>query len=146
VLVGLDNVLAPLGTHVGGLWREVSRMDDQDQPAGAGYAGGEHDVIVCGAGSAGSTLAGLLAAGQDLRVLLLEAGPDDVDERVCDPDRWIENLGTERDWGYITQPGARIDNRRLLYSMGRGLGGGSSINVGVWSRGHRRDWEDFAGT
>ena len=30
------------------------------------------------------------------------------------------------------------------YSMGKGLGGGSSINVGVWSRGHRQDWEDFA--
>jgi choline dehydrogenase-like flavoprotein len=120
-------------------------MDDRDQSAGAGYAGGEYDVIVCGAGSAGSTVAGLLAADHDLRVLLLEAGPDDVGERVSDPDRWIENLGTERDWGYITEPGARMDNRRLRYSMGRGLGGGSSINVGVWSRGHRRDWEDFAG-
>src|SRR5438132_4587325 len=28
--------------------------------------------------------------------------------------------------------------------MGKVLGGGSSINVMVWSRGHRNDWDDFA--
>ena len=104
----------------------------------------EFDVIVCGAGSAGSTAAGLLAADEDLRVLVLEAGPTDDDERVSDPDRWPENLGGERDWGFLTAPEAGVDGRRLLYSMGKGLGGGSSINVGVWSRGHRRDWTDMA--
>lgn len=127
-------------------------MDESQQLINAGpvadpgrhLTGGEFDVIVCGAGSAGSTAAGLLAADQDLSVLLLEAGPDDADERVSTPDRWFENLGSERDWGYITAPGAQIDHRRLFYSMGKGLGGGASINVGVWSRGHRRDWEDIA--
>ncbi|WP_269857557.1 GMC family oxidoreductase [Streptomyces sp. RPT161] len=127
-------------------------MDECQQRTEAGFAadlGGraaedEFDVIVCGAGSAGSTVAGMLAADEDLRVLLLEAGPDDADERVSDPDRWFENLGSERDWGFVTEPGAQVDHRRLLYSMGKGLGGGSSINVSVWSRGHRRDWDDFA--
>jgi choline dehydrogenase len=28
--------------------------------------------------------------------------------------------------------------------MGKGLGGGSSINVMVWARGHRSDWDHFA--
>ncbi|MFG1610476.1 GMC family oxidoreductase [Actinoplanes sp. NPDC049265] len=104
----------------------------------------EFDVIVCGAGAGGSTVAGLLAGDQSLRVLLVEAGPADADGRVSDPDRWPENLGSERDWGYRTEPGAQTAGRRLLYSMGKGLGGGSSINVGVWSRGHQRDWDDFA--
>lgn len=105
---------------------------------------GEFDVIVCGAGSAGSTVTGLLAADPGLRVLLLEAGPGDSDERVLDPDRWPENFSSERDWGYLTQPVAHAGGRRLRYSMGRGLGGGSSINVCVWSRGHQRDWNEFA--
>jgi choline dehydrogenase-like flavoprotein len=29
-------------------------------------------------------------------------------------------------------------------SMGKGLGGGSSVNVMVWARGHRSDWDHFA--
>jgi choline dehydrogenase len=126
-------------------------MDERHQQTQAGFTTAneaapavEFDVIVCGAGSAGSTVAGMLAADPDLRVLLLEAGPDDEDERVSDPDRWFENLGSERDWGFVTEPGRHIDQRRLPYSMGKGLGGGSSINVGVWSRGHRRDWDDLA--
>ncbi|MCO5974853.1 GMC family oxidoreductase [Actinoallomurus soli] len=126
-------------------------MDKRQRHTEAGFttdparaAEEEFDVIVCGAGSAGSTLAGTLAADEDLRVLLVEAGPDDVDARVSDPDRWFENLGSERDWGFVTAPGAHVDGRRLPYSMGKGLGGGSSINVGVWSRGHRRDWDDMA--
>ncbi|MEU8974562.1 GMC family oxidoreductase N-terminal domain-containing protein [Streptomyces monashensis] len=127
-------------------------MDERHQVTQAGFAAAvgrhapeaEFDVIVCGAGSAGSTVAGMLAADEDLRVLLLEAGPDDADERVSDPDRWFENFGSERDWGFVTEPGRHIDQRRLPYSMGKGLGGGSSINVGVWSRGHRRDWDDLA--
>ena len=28
--------------------------------------------------------------------------------------------------------------------MGKVLGGGSSINVMVWARGHKNDWEHFA--
>ncbi|MFG2847083.1 GMC family oxidoreductase [Kitasatospora sp. NPDC048296] len=128
----------------------MNEQQDQVTQAGSAVAAGgrraaaEFDAIVCGAGSSGSTVAGLLAADADLRVLLLEAGPDDSDERVSDPDRWVENLGSERDWGYVTEPGRSIDRRRLPYSMGKGLGGGSSINVGVWSRGHRRDWDDLA--
>jgi len=129
-------------------------VDARQQRTEAGFVTGrsggeaihEFDVIVCGAGSAGSTVAGMLALDESVRVLLLEAGPEDADERVSDPDRWIENLGTERDWGYVTEPGAQVDNRRLPYSMGKGLGGGSSINVGIWSRGHRGDWDEFATT
>ncbi|MFI1393295.1 GMC family oxidoreductase [Streptomyces griseoaurantiacus] len=104
----------------------------------------EFDVIVCGAGTGGSTVAGLLAIDPSMRILLVESGPDDEDGRVLSSDRWPENLDSERDWGYLTEPSPSVDGRQLLYSMGKGLGGGSSINVGVWSRGHRKDWEEFS--
>jgi len=37
-----------------------------------------------------------------------------------------------------------LNGRRLLFSIGKVLGGGSSINAMVWSRGHKYDWDYFA--
>lgn len=103
-----------------------------------------YDVIVCGAGSAGSVVAGRLAEDPQIRVLLLEAGGTDEVAAVRDPTLWVTNLGSERDWGYMTQPNLGLLGRPLFYSMGKVLGGGSSINVTVWSRGHRTDWDSYA--
>ncbi|MEU2081270.1 GMC family oxidoreductase N-terminal domain-containing protein [Streptomyces albus] len=103
------------------------------------------DYIVCGAGSAGSVLAGRLAADPAVTVLLVESGGDDDDERVRDPDLWPANLGTGRTWDHITEANEYLNGRRLAYATGRGLGGGGSINVGVWARGHRSDWDTYAG-
>ncbi|WP_193393616.1 GMC family oxidoreductase N-terminal domain-containing protein, partial [Rhizobium ecuadorense] len=68
---------------------------------------------------------------------LLEAGGDDAAESVTNPTQWPLNLGSIRDWGFVGQPAPGLDGRRLPLSMGKGLGGGSSINVMVWARGHR---------
>ncbi|MER9316163.1 GMC family oxidoreductase N-terminal domain-containing protein [Mesorhizobium sp. M0659] len=104
----------------------------------------EFDFIICGSGSSGSVVAARLAEDGNARVLLLEAGGDDVAETVSDPLQWPLNLGGERDWGFVGQPAPELAGRRLPLSMGKGLGGGSSINVMVWARGHREDWDHFA--
>ncbi|MDQ0133948.1 choline dehydrogenase [Neorhizobium galegae] len=104
----------------------------------------DFDFIVCGAGSSGSVVAARLAEDRQARVLLIEAGGDDEAESVSNPAQWPLNLGTERDWGFIGQPAPELAGRRLPLSMGKGLGGGSSINVMVWARGHKEDWEHFA--
>lgn len=106
--------------------------------------GAAFDYVVCGAGAAGSVLAGRLAADPEVTVLLVESGGDDEDERVRDPDLWPANLGTERTWDHVTEANQHLNGRRLAYATGRGLGGGSSINAGVWARGHRTDWDSFA--
>ncbi|MBM6593579.1 GMC family oxidoreductase [Microvirga pudoricolor] len=102
------------------------------------------DFIVCGAGSSGSVVAARLAEDGCARVLLLEAGGDDAAETVTNPGQWPLNLGSSRDWGFTGEPAPGLDNRRLPLSMGKGLGGGSSINVMVWARGHKEDWDHFA--
>lgn len=103
-----------------------------------------YDFIVCGAGSSGSVIARRLAEDPEVRVLLLEAGGGDEPDSVMNPALWPTNLGSDRDWGFRAQPNPHLDGRELPMSMGKGLGGGSSINVMVWARGHRSDWQYFA--
>jgi choline dehydrogenase len=103
-----------------------------------------YDFVVCGAGASGSVVARRLAENADVQVLLIEAGGSDEAETVLDPSQWAANLGTERDWGFQAQPNPHLNGRAVSMSMGKGLGGGSSVNVMVWARGHRSDWDFFA--
>jgi choline dehydrogenase len=61
-----------------------------------------------------------------------------------EPNQWPLNLGSERDWGFQAQPNPHINGRSIPLSMGKVLGGGSSINVMAWARGHKSDWDFFA--
>lgn len=79
-----------------------------------------------------------------MRVLLLEAGGSDDVPEVMNPGRWPLNLGSERDWAFAAQPNPQLNGRSIPLNMGKVLGGGSSINVMVWARGHKNDWELFA--
>lgn len=102
------------------------------------------DFIVCGAGASGSVVAGRLAENPDVRVLLIEAGGDDQHADVLTPGNWPMNLGSERDWNFVGAPNPHVNQRQIPLNMGRVLGGGSSVNVMLWARGHKNDWEDFA--
>jgi choline dehydrogenase len=103
-----------------------------------------YDFIVCGAGSSGSVVAARLAADPKIRVLVLEAGGTDETDLVTNPNNWPQALGTDLHWNFVAEPNPNLNGRAIPYSMGKALGGGSSVNVSTWSRGHKADWDFYA--
>ena len=75
------------------------------------FAADVADVVVIGGGAAGCALAHRISADPSVRVLLLEAGPDERPDVLSAPARWPETLGGRYDYGYISTPQAAVGGR-----------------------------------
>ena len=105
----------------------------------------EFDYIVCGAGSAGCVLAARLSENPDTRVLLLEAGPGNADPLLRVPlMAGAMFRGRRYNWSYVTEPVPGLNGRRVNWARGKVLGGSSSINGMVYSRGLPSDFDAWA--
>ncbi|KAK9784514.1 hypothetical protein SCARD494_12769 [Seiridium cardinale] len=105
-----------------------------------------YDFVVVGSGPAGSAVAaGLANAPKKPSVLLLEAGSENEDRNLrIDGQRWQTFMKEGVNWGYKTVPQEYAANRECDYSRGKGLGGSSAINFGVYTIGARDDYDEWA--
>jgi choline dehydrogenase len=101
------------------------------------------DYIVVGAGAAGSVLAAELSAS-GAGVLVVESGGPDDAPTIANPSIWFYNVGGALDYHLPVKPSPRLNNRPFNMALGHVLGGGSSINAMVWTRGMQRDYDGWA--
>jgi choline dehydrogenase len=102
-----------------------------------------YDYVIVGAGSAGCVLANRLSEDPDVSVLLLEAGPPDVNDNIHVPLGYLKLARTEIDWDFDSAPEPFCDGRRIQLPRGRVLGGSSSMNAMVYIRGNRADYDGW---
>lgn len=104
-----------------------------------------YDYIIVGAGSAGCVLANRLSADPAVKVCLLEAGPVDKSPFIRMPIGIIAMMMSKvLNWQYFTEPQKHLNNRRLFWPRGKTLGGSSSSNAMVYTRGHAWDYDHWA--
>jgi choline dehydrogenase len=99
-----------------------------------------YDYIVVGGGAAGSVIAGELSK-TGAEVLVVESGPMDDAPTIGNPSVWFYNIGSPLDFALPLQPTPQVNNRGINMALGHVLGGGSSINAMVWTRGMERDYD-----
>jgi choline dehydrogenase len=104
---------------------------------------GAYDYIVVGAGAAGSVVAGELSK-TGAEVLVIESGPADTAPTIGNPSVWFYNVGSPLDFALPIKPAPQVNNRGFNMALGHVLGGGSSINAMVWTRGMERDYDSWA--
>src|ERR1700751_2575893 len=102
-----------------------------------------YDFIVVGAGAAGSVLAAELSAS-GAQVLVIESGGADDAPTIANPSIWFYNVGGPLDYHLPIAPLPQLNNRKFNMALGHVLGGGSSINAMVWTRGMQRDFDGWA--
>ncbi|HEY9024353.1 MAG TPA: GMC family oxidoreductase N-terminal domain-containing protein, partial [Burkholderiaceae bacterium] len=103
------------------------------------------DYIVVGGGSGGSVLAARLSEDADVSVALIEAGPADKNVLIHCP-AGLAALARTRtaNWNFSTVPQKGLNGRVGWSPRGKVLGGSSSVNAMVYTRGHRADYDHWA--
>ena len=107
----------------------------------------EYDFIIVGAGTAGCTLANRLTEVPEWKVLLIEAGgPESF---IMDFPLLANYLQfTSANWRYKTEPSNKhcigLHNKQCNFPRGKVMGGSSVLNYMIYTRGHPKDYDNWA--
>nr|WP_278422781.1 GMC family oxidoreductase N-terminal domain-containing protein [Brucella anthropi] len=105
----------------------------------------DYDYIIVGGGPAGCVLANRLSEDASIKVLLLEAGGSDWNPLFHMPAGFAKMTKGVASWGWETVPQRHLKNRVLRYTQAKVIGGGSSINAQIYTRGNAADYDLWAG-
>ncbi|OOF97503.1 GMC oxidoreductase [Aspergillus carbonarius ITEM 5010] len=102
-----------------------------------------YEYVICGGGTVGCVLASRLSqAGHS--VLVVEAGPEDYNDKIMSPVAAPHLHGTEWEYNFMTTKQPGLGNRCVPNYEGKLLSGSSGINYGLWTRGHSVDYDAWA--
>lgn len=103
------------------------------------------DYLIIGGGSAGCVLAGRLSEDPGVTVALLEAGPADSSVLIhCPAGLAAMAKFSLMGWGLNTVPQAGLNGRAGYQPRGKVMGGSSSLNAMVYTRGFPADYDFWA--
>jgi choline dehydrogenase len=114
----------------------------ENQAANRSSLESAYNYIVVGAGASGAIVAGELSK-TGAKVLVVESGGADTAPTISNPSIWFYNIGGALDWKLPIAPVPQLNNRKFNMALGHVVGGGSSINALVWSRGMARDYDGW---
>jgi choline dehydrogenase len=105
----------------------------------------EFDYVVVGGGAGGCVVASRLSEDPGVSVCLLEAGGPDTSAFIQAPLGFAATaaLGIHN-WNYNTVPQPGLNGRRGFQPRGKVMGGSSSVNAMVYTRGNPLDYEHWA--
>ncbi|KAI7089398.1 alcohol oxidase [Hortaea werneckii] len=107
----------------------------------------EVDIIICGGGIGGCVVAGRLAAADpELSILLIEGGENNADkDTITHPALFPMNLmpQSQKTVSYHAKASEALAGREYPLLTGGLLGGGSSVNIMVYSRAKAQDFDDW---
>jgi choline dehydrogenase len=104
----------------------------------------EYDFVIAGGGTAGCILANRLTANGKYRVLMIEAGADGRNMWVSIPAGFSKLLvDPDFNWRFQTEPEDNVHGRVIAVPRGKGLGGSTLINGGIYVRGQPQDYDGW---
>ncbi|RJG46166.1 choline dehydrogenase [Mesorhizobium sp. DCY119] len=103
------------------------------------------DYVIIGAGSGGAVLINRLSADPNIQITVIEAGGWDRSPWIHMPMGYFRLMQTlALDWGYHTVPQKHVNNRVMFVPRAKSIGGCTTVNGMIYTRGHRTDYDQWA--